>query len=178
MIALLAVLVSGVLLNAMDVPVPDYHLVFTDDNGKLVGVMTDKEGRFQVDLAPGDYRLYVGLDQTDIIRVDAITVDQNGSKWKLKVFAKPHFPIQAVPPTQRDLPPGARGALAPVIEEHEHLIEIIQGTQRDIVRFPLDPPGPVAPVIRPPLNAPPPVIEAPKPPMKGDFPLPVGPPRA
>jgi hypothetical protein len=62
---LLAVLVSGVLLNAMDVPVPEYHLVFVDSNGKLTKVVTDKDGKFQVELiTPETYRLHVGLEET------------------------------------------------------------------------------------------------------------------
>ena len=106
---LLAILISGVLLNNADVPVPDYHLVFTDDNGKLVGVVTDKDGRFQVDFDPQTYRLHVGLDQTDVIRVDAISVDQKTTTLKLKVYAKPTFSgvIQGI--QKRDLPLGPRG---------------------------------------------------------------------
>jgi len=123
MTALFAVLVSGVLLNSMEVPVPKYQLAFWSSEGKEIAVTTDEHGKFQVDLAPGTYRVQMGADGMG----ESITVDKSTSKLELH-----------------------RGA--PVGPKHEHVIEIIQGTQRDILRLPLDPPAPVAPVIRRPLN--------------------------
>ena len=60
MTTLLAILISGVLLDSNDRPMPEYHLVFAATNGKLIGVVTDKDGKFQVDLEPGTYRSQFG----------------------------------------------------------------------------------------------------------------------
>ena len=89
MTALFAVLISGVLLNAVDVPVPEYHLVFEDANGKLVGVVTDKDGKFQVDADPGTYHpreptLFFS-DRIERIKIEAITVDEKASTLRLKL---------------------------------------------------------------------------------------------
>src|SRR5262245_19129150 len=81
--AWLAVLISGVLLNPMDVPRPKYYLAFTSSEGKWIEVTTDKDGKFQVDLAPGTYRYWVGL------RRETITVDETTSELKLKLPALP-----------------------------------------------------------------------------------------
>jgi hypothetical protein len=61
MTVLLAILVSGVLLNTNDKPMPQYQLAFTSADGKVIKVITDKEGKFQVDLEPGTYRYQFGL---------------------------------------------------------------------------------------------------------------------
>jgi len=96
MTALLAILVSGVLLNNMDVPMPEYHLVFADDthfvsadNRKLIGVVTDKDGKFQLDLAPETYRLNLCLDDIDEYNIDVLPVDKNTITLKLKVHEIP-----------------------------------------------------------------------------------------
>jgi|SRR5262249_30353127 len=61
MTALIAVLVSGVLLGEMDVPIPNCPIAFINaDSGKMIKAETDKHGKFQVDLAPGTYRHGVG----------------------------------------------------------------------------------------------------------------------
>jgi hypothetical protein len=60
MAVLLAVLISGVLLDANDKPMPKYQLVFTDGDLKVIKVMTDENGKFQVDLEPGTYRSQFG----------------------------------------------------------------------------------------------------------------------
>jgi hypothetical protein len=75
---LLAVLISGVLLDTNDQPMPKYELVFTDVNLKLIKVTTDKDGKFQVNLASGTYRYQVeGSPQS-------ITVDKSTSRLKLQ----------------------------------------------------------------------------------------------
>jgi hypothetical protein len=71
-----AVLISGVLLNPMEVPIPNSHLVFKSASGKVIEVVTDKDGKFQVDLAPGTYRY----------RTESITVDKSTSKLKLHLL--------------------------------------------------------------------------------------------
>ena len=45
----------------------------------MIGVVTDKDGKFQVDLAPGIY-----LDERGLVRVDEGTL-----KLELKLFAPP-----------------------------------------------------------------------------------------
>jgi len=95
MTALFAVLISAVLLNQMDMPVPKYHLIFADAHGKVIEVVTDKDGRFQVDLAaPGTYRFQVGLGKTE-----TITVDKDTSGLKLKL-TQPPPPIEIIQPRQ------------------------------------------------------------------------------
>jgi hypothetical protein len=74
MMALLSVLISGVLLNNMDAPMPKYHLAFISADGKLTKTTTDKNGKFRVHLAPGTYRFQWGL----------FTVDKNISTLTLK----------------------------------------------------------------------------------------------
>ena len=97
MTTLLAILVSGVLFSQPGQPMPNYHFVFEDSNGKLTGVVTNKDGRFQVDLAPGTYRTEAGT----------VTVGNN----KLKLTLPPKFPVLEPPPARGDftVPPGQRG---------------------------------------------------------------------
>jgi len=78
MTTLLAILISGVLLDSNDRPMPEYHLVFAT-NGKLIGVVTDKDGKFQVDLAPGIYLVERGL----------VRVGEGTLKLELKLPAPP-----------------------------------------------------------------------------------------
>jgi hypothetical protein len=112
MTVLLAVLISGVLLDTKDMPMPKYPLAFVSADGKLISVTTDKDGKFRVDLpAPGTYRVQLVLDGT----VESITVDKSTSKLKLHRRANdPHDP---------------------------HVIEKIQGTQRGDFNLPLRPPA-------------------------------------
>jgi hypothetical protein len=112
MSVLLAVLISGVLLDHQDRPMSIYHLTFISTDGKLIeAITTDKDGKFQVDLAPGAYRLQFGFDGT----METITVDKSTSTLKLKLPAPPPPP---------------------------HVIEIIQGTQRSIILLPGPPAPP------------------------------------
>ena len=142
--AWLSLLISGVLLNQMDMPMPKYHVAFISANGKLVEVVTtDKDGKFQVDLAPGTYRYRIGLNGTyrfdpDLEKAETITVDKSTSPLKLH-----DPPLREPPPT------------AP------HVIEVIQGTQRDYVPFPVVKPTVPTPTIKggPPRQIPPPAIE-------------------
>jgi carboxypeptidase family protein len=97
--ALFAVLVSGVLLNQMDAPMPKYHLVFTSSAGKFIEVTTDKDGKFRVDLAPGTYRLQIGFDGT----VGSITVDKSTSKLKVQRRALAPAPVIEVPVPTRGI---------------------------------------------------------------------------
>jgi hypothetical protein len=117
MTVLLAVLLSGVLLDSKDLPVSEYHLVFIDANAQLIEVaVTGTDGKFKVDLAPGAYRVQVA-DKT----WEPITVDKSTSKLDLHRRAPAPGPMR------------------------EHVIEVIQGTQRDIMRVPLDLTAPVPP---------------------------------
>src|SRR5262245_20192734 len=110
MTVLLAVLISGVLLDSKDLPVSEYHLVFIDANAQLIEVaVTGTDGKFKVDLAPGAYRVQIA-DKT----WESITVDKSTSKLELH-------------------------RRAPVEPKREHVIEVIQGTQRDVFIFPLAP---------------------------------------
>jgi hypothetical protein len=106
MTVLLAVLISGVLLDANDQPMPKYQLAFTSADGKLIKAITNKDGKFRVNLAPGTYRFQFGL----------ITVDKNTSTLKLHepppVIEAPKPPephIEVILGTQRDLLLGPRG---------------------------------------------------------------------
>ena len=122
----LSLLISGVLLNPMDAPMPKYHVAFISAKGKLVEVITtDKDGKFQVDLAPGTYRYRIGLNGTyrfdaDLENAETITVDKSTSTLKLHQ----HAPVIEAP-----RPP------------EPHVIEVIQGTQRVYVPF-IKPPVP------------------------------------
>jgi hypothetical protein len=78
MTVLLAVLISGVLLDTNDKPMPKYELVFSDANLNLIKVTTDKDGKFQVNLAPGTYRFQIEGDP------QSITVDKSTSRLKLQ----------------------------------------------------------------------------------------------
>jgi len=53
-------------------------------NGKLIGVLTDKDGKFSVDLAPGIYRFRIGLNLNGIYNY-WLTVDEKTSNLKLKL---------------------------------------------------------------------------------------------
>jgi hypothetical protein len=64
MTVLLAVLISGVLLDINDQPMSKYHLAFTSANSQFIKVTTDKDGKFSVDLAVGTYRFQVDSDGT------------------------------------------------------------------------------------------------------------------
>jgi hypothetical protein len=113
MTVLLAVFLSGVLLDHRDRPMSIYHLTFISADGKLIeAITTGKDGKFQVDLAPGTYRLQFGFDGT----METIIVDKSTSTLKLKLPAPPSPP-----------PP--------------YVIEIIQGHQRAILPLP-GPPAP------------------------------------
>lgn len=108
MTILLVVLISGMLLDSKDVPMPKSHLVFTSNEGKLVEVTTKKDGTFRVKLAPGTYRVLIGTDVGELIIVDKST-----SKLKLRQRAPvPNHPIEVREGIQRGdfpLPPGPRG---------------------------------------------------------------------
>src|SRR5262249_4484098 len=66
---LLAVLISGVLLDGKDMPMPNYRFALINaDSWKVIKAETDKDGKFQVDLAPGVYR-----HDVETIRVDKST---------------------------------------------------------------------------------------------------------
>src|SRR5262245_61902401 len=132
----LSLLITGVLLNQMDMPMPKYHVTFISAKGKLVEVITtDKDGKFQVDLAPGTYRYRIGLNGTyrfdpDLEKAETITVDKGTSTLKLHQRApvieaprppEPHI-IEVIQGTQRDLP-----------LQEPHIIEIIHEYQRDFV---------------------------------------------
>jgi Carboxypeptidase regulatory-like domain len=75
---LLAVLISGVLLDTKDMPIPNYQLIFSDANLNLIKVTTDKDGKFQVNLAPGTYRYQIEGS------LQSITVDKSTSRLKLQ----------------------------------------------------------------------------------------------
>jgi Carboxypeptidase regulatory-like domain len=110
MTVLLAILISGVLLDSNDRAMPNYHLVFTSADGKLfIEAMTDKEGKFRVFLAPGTYRFQIAQNgyYPELEKADKITVDENTSTLKLKL----HQPQQAQPP-------------------EPHVIEVVPGIQR------------------------------------------------
>jgi hypothetical protein len=97
MTALLAILISGVLLNQADMPLPSYQLVFSDANLKLIKVTTDKDGKFRVDLAPGTYRFQI--EGT----LQSITVDKSTSRLKLQQQQRARDPrIQVIDERQRD----------------------------------------------------------------------------
>jgi hypothetical protein len=127
----LSLLISGVLLNPMDAPMPKYHVAFISADGKLIEVITtDKDGKFQVNLAPGTYRVQIGFDGTyrfdpNLEKAETITVDKSTSTLKLHQ----HAPVIEAP-----RPP------------EPHIIEVIQGTQRDYVSF--------SPVVKPPVPTP------------------------
>jgi hypothetical protein len=137
MTVLLAVLISGVLLDHQDRPMSNYHITFIAADGRLIeAVTTDKDGKFQVDLpGPGIYRFQAGFNGT----WESITVDNKTPKLRLKLPAPPPQP-----------PP--------------HVIELIQGTHRDIILLP----GPPAPPPQPPQ---PHVIEPGTPRWYHDIPL-------
>ena len=124
----LSLLITGVLLNQMDMPMPKYHVAFISAKGKLVEVITtDKDGKFQVDLAPGTYRYRIGLNGTyrfdpDLEKAETITVDKSTSTLKLR----------------KPLPP----------PQEPHVIEVIQGTQRVLVPFPVVRPTVPSPTIK------------------------------
>jgi hypothetical protein len=107
---LLAVLISGVLLDSKDMPMPKYPLAIVSADGKLISVTTDKNGKFRADLAPGTYRVQLVLDGT----VESITVDKSISKLKL----------------HRPLPPGVIETPKP---PEPHVIEVIRGSQGDVI---------------------------------------------
>jgi len=110
MTVLLAVLLSGVLLDSKDLPVSEYHLVFIDANALLIEVaVTGTDGKFKVDHAPGAYRVQIA-DKT----WESVTVDKSTSNLKL------HRPAPVGP------------------KPEPYVIEVIRGTQRDIMRVPLD----------------------------------------
>ncbi len=112
----LALLISGVLLNQMDMPMPKYHILFSPGNGgfKLVELLTtDKDGKFSVDLAPGTYRFQIRLNITPytyypgLDEAQTITVDKKTTELKLKLKMpeellkpEPHI-IEVVPGTIR-----------------------------------------------------------------------------
>jgi hypothetical protein len=130
-------------------PMPKYHVAFISAKGKLVEVITtDKDGKFQVDLAPGTYRVQIGFDGTyrfdpDLEKAETITVDKSTSTLKLHQ----HAPVIEAP-----RPP------------EPHIIEVIQGTQRDFVEVPRPTPPHVIeipqstqrgdPVVKPPVPSP------------------------
>ena len=56
---LLAILISGTLLSdAKDIPMSRCHFSFLSPDGKRIEAITDKDGKFSVDIAPGTYRLH------------------------------------------------------------------------------------------------------------------------
>jgi hypothetical protein len=97
MTVLLAVLISGVLLDTNDRPMPNYQLVFSDANLNLIKVTTDKDGKFQVNLAPGTYRVQIeGVLQS-------VTVDKSTSRLKLQQQQRARDPrILVIDGTKRD----------------------------------------------------------------------------
>jgi len=116
MTALLAALISGILLTSADVPVAKYHLSFVASDGLLIGeATTDKDGKFSVTIPPGTYRVLIGAE---VGTGELVTVDKSTSKLELHR----HAPASGPKP--------------------RHVIEIYQGTQRDIMRLPLDPAAP------------------------------------
>jgi hypothetical protein len=130
---LLAILVSGVLLDSSDRAMPEYHIAFTSKSGELIEATTGKDGKFYVALPPGTHRFQIRINGTnsyypELEKAEIITVDKNTSTLKLKHPAPPPPP---------------------------HVIEIIQGTQRSIILFPPAPPQPPEPhVIEKPLYSP------------------------
>jgi Carboxypeptidase regulatory-like domain len=97
MTVLLAILVSGVLLDANDQPMPKYELVFTDAKLNLIKVTTDKDGKFRVNLAPGPYRVQIEGS------LQSITVDKGTSRLKLQQQQRARDPrIQVIDERQRD----------------------------------------------------------------------------
>ena len=103
---LLAILISGVLLDANDQPLPKYDLVFTSADRKLIKVITDENGKFQVDLAPGTYRTHGQLlgSGNFILQYQfgLVTVDKNTSTLKLKEPPQEPVKIKVIDGTQRD----------------------------------------------------------------------------
>ena len=78
MITWFAVLISGVLLNPMDAPMPKLRFAFMSGAGTLIWAVTDENGTFSVDLAPGTYRVRIGPELGE-----QVTVDESTSKVKL-----------------------------------------------------------------------------------------------
>ena len=120
MTVLLAVLISGVLLDLSDKPKPNYQLVFTATDGKLFKVITDENGKFQVDLKPGTYRYEFG----------SFTVDKKTSTLKLRDRV-----IEVIKGTERAAEPPIieifKGTeRADPIPLEPHTIEVIKGNQR------------------------------------------------
>ena len=120
MAALFAVLVSGVLLNHMDMPMPKCHLAFTSSEGKLIEATTDKDGKFSVDLAPGTYGFRIGLDGTfdgaylDWPEMEKITVDEKTSELKLKLPGRLRVIVPAIhAPNRLYSPLGPQAYMAP-----------------------------------------------------------------
>ncbi len=76
------------MLDQQDKPMPKYALVFTSADRKLVKVTTDENGKFQVDLAPGTYRIHGELlGSGNFIlhyQFGLVSVDKNTSTLKLK----------------------------------------------------------------------------------------------
>src|SRR5262249_9803878 len=110
-------------------PMHQYHLVFTSSAGKFIEVTTDKDGKFQVDLAPGAYRLQFGFDGT----METITVDKSTSTLKLKLPAPPPPPhvIEIIQGTQRSIillpAPPAHPQPQPPRNGPPHVIEAPKG---------------------------------------------------
>jgi hypothetical protein len=103
---LLAVLISGVLLNVTAQPIPKYELVFSDADLNLIKATTDKDGKFEVNLAPGTYRVQIEGS------LQSITVDKSTSRLTLQQQQRARDPrILVIHGTQRDfsLQLGPRG---------------------------------------------------------------------
>jgi|RhiMetdeSRZDD1v2_1073273.scaffolds.fasta_scaffold700003_1 hypothetical protein len=105
--ALLAVLISGVLLDSNDKPLPKHYLAFVLPNDKWLEVVTDKDGKFRVNLAPGTYDYRLG----GLNKAGQITVYKSTSTLKLKEPPKEPNVIKVIRSTQGDviLPKGPRG---------------------------------------------------------------------
>jgi len=102
MITRFAVLISGVLLNPMDAPMPKLRFAFMSGAGMLIWAMTDENGTFSVNLAPGTYRVRIGPELGE-----QVTVEESTSKVRLHRRA-PAARVPATVPTphegQNDFP--------------------------------------------------------------------------
>src|SRR5215510_11607129 len=83
MTVLLAVLVSGVLLGPMDLPVPAHYVSFTSSSAKVIELVTDKDGKFSVELPPGNYLVKMNPGRFGV-GDSIITVDEKTSPLKLR----------------------------------------------------------------------------------------------
>ena len=62
MIALIAMIISGLFLSQQNEPLKNCPFSFKASDGKVIEGTTDKDGRFHIELEPGMYLLKIGAD--------------------------------------------------------------------------------------------------------------------